>query len=302
MLDLKRLQYLDAVYTYKNFTRASEALFVSQSTISNAISALEAEYGIKLMFRNSKSVVFTEEGELFMTRVKELLALSNATEKVIKDLSDQSQQNLCVGISYTLSSRIVPLIYSEFLPAHPRASFHLEEGSMSRQIELLLGEQLDLIYNAFPDRPDPEVFQTIPITTSEIHVVLQPCHPLAKLDRVPIERLAREPLVMMDPQSKVNALMSQAFSRRRIKPNIMAYYDQLLSMVNLVDNCGYVGVLSVEAGVHVQDCENLIILPLDDPIVFNVGITLKAGSYLSRLGQDLIGYIRSKALVPIGDR
>ena len=41
MLNLKRLQYLDAVYQYKNFTQASEALYVSQPAISSAVQALE---------------------------------------------------------------------------------------------------------------------------------------------------------------------------------------------------------------------------------------------------------------------
>jgi len=45
MLNLKRLQYLDAVYQYKNFTQASEALYVSQPAISSALPALEAEQG-----------------------------------------------------------------------------------------------------------------------------------------------------------------------------------------------------------------------------------------------------------------
>ena len=48
MLNLKRLQYLDAVYQYKNFTQASEALYVSQPAISSAVQALEEELGVKL--------------------------------------------------------------------------------------------------------------------------------------------------------------------------------------------------------------------------------------------------------------
>ena len=45
MLNLKRLQYLDAVYQYKNFTQASEALYVSQPALSSAVQALEEELG-----------------------------------------------------------------------------------------------------------------------------------------------------------------------------------------------------------------------------------------------------------------
>ena len=62
MLNLKRLQYLDAVYQYKNFTQASEALYVSQPAISSAVQALEEELGVRLVVRSTKGVTFTYEG------------------------------------------------------------------------------------------------------------------------------------------------------------------------------------------------------------------------------------------------
>ena len=65
MLDLKRLHYLDAVYRYRNFTRASEELFVSQPAISAAVSSLEKQLGVKLIMRTPKAVEFTDEGEQF---------------------------------------------------------------------------------------------------------------------------------------------------------------------------------------------------------------------------------------------
>ena len=62
MLNLKRLQYLDAVYQYKNFTQASEALYVSQPAISSAVQALEEELGVRLVVRSSKGVTFYIRG------------------------------------------------------------------------------------------------------------------------------------------------------------------------------------------------------------------------------------------------
>ena len=55
----------DAVYQYKNFTQASEALYVSQPAISSAVQALEEELGVRLVVRSSKGVTFTYEGEQF---------------------------------------------------------------------------------------------------------------------------------------------------------------------------------------------------------------------------------------------
>ena len=75
MLNLKRLQYLDAVYQYKNFTQASEALYVSQPAISSAVQALEEELGVKLFRRSKHRIILTEEGMLLRRRAEEIVAL-----------------------------------------------------------------------------------------------------------------------------------------------------------------------------------------------------------------------------------
>ena len=72
MLNLRHLQYLNAVYQYKNFTQAGDSLFVSQPTISAAINTLESDLGVKLIERSSKRVIFTYEGAKNPSRLASL--------------------------------------------------------------------------------------------------------------------------------------------------------------------------------------------------------------------------------------
>ena len=116
MLDLKRLRYLEAVYRHKNFTRASEELFVSQPAISAAISALEKELGITLIVRNSKKVIFTLEGEQFMLHVLRILKECDSAEQLVRDLTSKDDSVLNVGMSPTLSLKLLPHLYTKFFP------------------------------------------------------------------------------------------------------------------------------------------------------------------------------------------
>ena len=218
MLNLKRLQYLDAVYQYKNFTQASEALYVSQPAISSAVQALEKELGVRLVIRSSKGVTFTYEGEQFMIWVRRILSTCEAAENAIQDLAGTAEQRLRLGISHVLTNPVVPMIFSTFLADHPKAQIYLNEGSMNKHVEMVLGELLDLAYNAFPTTPETEELEKIPVSTMEIHAVLHPEHPLAQLERIPIALLGKEKLIMMDAQSKVNELMNQEFDRHQVIP------------------------------------------------------------------------------------
>ena len=143
MLNLKRLQYLDAVYQYKNFTQASEALYVSQPAISSAVQALEEELGVRLVVRSSKGVTFTYEGEQFMIWARRILSTCEAAENAMRDLAGTAEQRLRLGISHVLTNPIVPMIFSTFLREHPKAQIYLNEGSMNKHVEMVTGEMLD---------------------------------------------------------------------------------------------------------------------------------------------------------------
>ncbi len=99
MLDFRRLQYLYAVYRYRNFTRASEELFVSQSTISTAIKSLEEDLGVRLIVRTPKEVIFTYEGEQFLLCVRKILQDCQEAETRMADLSETKNQVLHLGVS-----------------------------------------------------------------------------------------------------------------------------------------------------------------------------------------------------------
>ena len=97
---------------------------------------------------------------------------------------------------------------------------------------------------------------------------------------------------MMDAQSKVKELMTQAFERHQVIPDILFHYDQILCMANLVRSCRYVGIISVAPGQQALGCEGLALRPFAEPVVLDVGFFLKKGRYLPRLGWDLIRFIQ----------
>lgn len=296
MLDIKRMQYLEAIYQYGNFTKASEALFVSQPTLSNAVHALESELGMKLMSRNAKGVFFTYEGRQVMQRIIRILDLYRETEIFIRDLSDSAGQRLQLGVSAAMSHQIVPAIFSDFAKLYPHAQICLNEGSMNKHLDMIRCEQLDLAYNGLPEGSEAEGLITIPVTAAEIHAVLPPAHPLAGMVRIPLRLLSKENLIMMDTQSKVNELISAELERQHLISCVLFHYDQISCMADLVKNCGHVGVISVARGQEAIGCENLTLRPLEEALVFDVGFIYKRERYLPQIGRKLIKFIQSMPL------
>lgn len=292
MLDFKQLQYLNAIYVYKNFTRASEVLYVSQPAISASIKRMEEDLGFKLLDRNSKNVSFTAEGEEFMIWVKQILALCDRTEDVMKDLANASKQKIRLGISPCMCDPTIPLIFSDFLEKNPEAQISLDEGSTQKHLSMLENNLLDLTFNGLPDEYSPDLYRTIPVSQTEIHAVLHPSHPLASLKRIPIKALADEKLIMMDAQSRVRSMMVREFERKHVVPNIVTSYDQIACMANIVERCRYVGILSIAKGKPALGCAGLTVLPFEEPVCFDIGFSMMKEKHISKLTHKLIDFIR----------
>jgi len=300
LLDIKRLQYLEAIDKYKNFTKASEVLFVSQPAISAAVSAIELEYGVKLIVRSSKEVSFTVEGEQLMFHVARILNEYRNAEQLLKSLSTSTNQTLHFGISPTVDGNLLPQLYKDFFSRWPTAQLYLEEGSMENHIEKILNGALDLTFNAIPKNPDTTILEVIPITTCQICVLMHPDHPLAKHKKINLSLLEKENLVMLDEKSMIRNLVMGEFKRQGIIPHIISYHEQISCMINMVQLGMYIGFINIDRNFRAVGCDHLVIRPLMDPLTFDAGFILKKGKYLPKIARELIHYTKLAFKLKIG--
>ena len=88
-MKLTQLEYFCVAARYHNITRASKELFVTQPSVSNAIKALEEEFGVNLFYRNNNKLTLTPEGEKFYQNAEELLAHADAVRSELHELRKQ---------------------------------------------------------------------------------------------------------------------------------------------------------------------------------------------------------------------
>ena len=94
-MKLTQLEYFCVAARYHNITKAAKELFVTQPSISNAIKALEEEFGVNLFFRNNNKLTLTPEGEIFYKSAEELLAHADSVESEFHELRYGRPAFLC---------------------------------------------------------------------------------------------------------------------------------------------------------------------------------------------------------------
>jgi DNA-binding transcriptional LysR family regulator len=195
-LNLNLLRLFEAVARHGGFSRAAEALRVSQPAVSKGVRELEAQVGSRLLERGPKGIATTEAGAAL--RATALFAIERAAEEDLAAFRGLSRGSLTIGASTTIGTYMLPPLLGAFHRAHRHVELRLRGANTSEIADLMLARELDIALVEGPvDRPG--------VTASlwrhdEMVVVAAPTHRLARLPS-PVERaalreeifLAREP-------------------------------------------------------------------------------------------------------------
>ena len=150
MLSLKQIDYALAVAKNLHFKKAADECFISPSTLSNAISDLEAQLEVKIFERSNKKVIVTELG-------KKILAKARNIKLEVKSIHELAQHNsiglinsLSIGIIPTISPYFLPIILPKIKKEFQNLKLKIEEGQSQMLINKVKEGDLDMAILALP--------------------------------------------------------------------------------------------------------------------------------------------------------
>src|ERR1039457_4229742 len=118
-MNLKQLKVFLAVADNGSFSKGAEASFITQSTVSQHISALEAEFGVRLLDRTGKGVLLTEGGRVLLQHARGLLSEMHAIEQVMLRFKGVEEAALTVECSNIPGVYMIPAVLNRLLQRHP---------------------------------------------------------------------------------------------------------------------------------------------------------------------------------------
>ena len=134
-------KYAYEVYKKESFTKAAQALYISQPSLSAAISRLEKELGFYIFDRSSIPLSLTAEGRIYIESIEEMLEIENNMHKRIRGLSDDDHGPIIIGGSSYGSYLIMSEICGEFYKKNPQIAVTLDIGNIGSSH--VLWEKLD---------------------------------------------------------------------------------------------------------------------------------------------------------------
>jgi len=147
---LRQLRYLAAVAEHRSFTRAAEACFATQSTLSAGLKELEATLGLRLVERDRRSVAMTPAGEEIAARAHGLLAAAEDLAEAAARAAAPMTGLLRVGMIPTVAPFVLPALLPALRRRHPELRLALREDLTQRLLGRLEAGGLDFALVALP--------------------------------------------------------------------------------------------------------------------------------------------------------
>ena len=210
-MDITPLRYVVTLARIRSFSRAAEALFVSQSSLSQQIAKLEKEIGYPLFHRTTKYVQITEEGTRFLTQAKKVLAEYDALLAQVEATRAAMNHTINLGMSVVYRPAAAEAVV-RFMQTHPDIDVNLTSAWELDLVEMLRNGRIDLaLFGVDWENDDLSGMTVTPLHDERVVVTLSPQHPLAHRDSISLAELANETLIFTSNRSGVRRLVLQRF-------------------------------------------------------------------------------------------
>jgi DNA-binding transcriptional LysR family regulator len=203
---------------HRSFTKAAEELFLAQSAISQQLSRLEAEIGIQIFRRSSRSVELTEEGKVILDHAKRVLAEFDDMQGEMAALTGVMRGTLRIGGIYPFGPYDLYGVLAEFRARYPGVAIHMVEETQDAMLAMLRTDELDCAFASVdPDTIGSEFAGTL-LWEEEFVVIASPDHDFASQPHVTWEEVIEQDLIAYRENSALRRRFESTIGRRGMEP------------------------------------------------------------------------------------
>ena len=200
-----------------NITAAAQALYISQSAVSQSIKQLESDLQTRLFARNSRGVTLTPDGKLLYEYVRSAIGLLETGEAKLSQTRELQMGHLTIGASDTVTSQFLLPYLDEFHKEHPAIHIQIISGRSHKVLGLLRSGKVDIAFASTPtDMTSLEAHPCFP--THSIFVAGNdfPCD----FDHVySLEEISAFPLILLERKASSRLYLERFFLQNGLKLN-----------------------------------------------------------------------------------
>ena len=221
-VNLQQLRYLCAVVDHGlNVSDAAAALFTSQPGISKQIRQLEDELGVEVFVRQGKRLAaLTPAGTIVVATARRALVELANLKRVAEEFRSDDEGELAIATTHTQARYVLPRVLKAFAARYPKVRLVLHQGNPRQVAEQTAAGEVDLgiATEALSDYPD---LVTLPCYDWNRVVLVPNGHPLASVQPLTLEAIAKHPIVTYDFAFTGRSQANAAFAAEGLTPKVV---------------------------------------------------------------------------------
>jgi DNA-binding transcriptional LysR family regulator len=292
-MEIRQIQYFLSIVKTGSFSAAADELYISQSSLSKKIIALEKELGVPLFDRSKRKVSLTEAGEAFVDHSRKL---DTAYKAMIGDLNE-FKSNTC---SFSIAAIPVLTQYgitnhiAQFREVYPNIHFTLEEIDGLNILPALEERRFDVAFTRH-NFVNQEKFSCLEIRKDKLLVVVSPKNQHATRSSISLKELSNDNFIVFDKVTDLHKLIMDECRKAGFNPTIFYSSHRKVSVFGLVGtNIGLALMPSKIYEYHKHS--DVLAIPLEEDIECNVVLVYLKNRKLPSSAEIFIKFIEKACL------
>jgi DNA-binding transcriptional LysR family regulator len=301
-MDFHQLRVFQAAVRTGGFTRAGEALHLSQSTVSQHIKQLEESLGCALFLRVGKRVVVSEAGNVLLQYAERIFRDLKNAEMAVRELGASKRGTVRLGVGPTTLTYRLPHVLADYKRRFPEIELIVLAGTTEFLLQAIKSQNLDLAIVMHSPFPAPGLAIT-PLGREELVVVVNREHPLARRTTLDPADLASLRFILYEKNTAMQNLIDGYFRQLGVTPKIIMEVENNEAIKSLVGAGLGASILPLCAVTQQPGAGQLRILRVKDmPLTRELALLTMDAEILPNAIQDLasslIGALTASTMMP----
>jgi DNA-binding transcriptional LysR family regulator len=228
---LAQLEAFSEVARLGSVSRAADTLSVTQPALTARLQGLERELEAELFVRGARGMALTDAGRALLPYAQRAMAQVLEGQKAVQDLRSGKVGELFIAAAPAVSTYVLPAILKSFQTSHPQVRMGVRTGHTEEVLEMVLRRDVHLGVGRPIRHPDAEL---IPVFDDELVLVVSRHHPFAQRDRIRLQELADDRLILFDRASSYYELTSSLIRQAGVVPESVIEMDNVEAAKKMV--------------------------------------------------------------------
>jgi LysR family transcriptional regulator, low CO2-responsive transcriptional regulator len=295
VLDLHKCQIFFTVARLESFTRAAQALNMTQPTVSQQVASLEATLNVELLERSTRHLRLTEAGEVLYRYTGQLITLSSEALDAVQTAAGLSVQTLKLGVGHTLATYLLPGTLRRYRSQYPDDQVRLSVGNTGELLELLASGAIDVALVGSPAE-HAEVI-TEPFMRDRLLVIVSADDSWAERESATLDDLRERLLLTREPGSALYRTIAQLMGESYLSSEgvmLLGETEAIKRSVELGLGVALIQGIAIEREVHSGTLKALSLVEADDSRTYLIATRKRAN--LNAAAERFITVLRETTL------